>query len=1302
MNIQSTLHGYRVQFLYTLYRMMLSDNAQEVFVPEGKEDLDIYVDGILTECIQVKCHKGRLTYSDLYSSGKATSLYRRALESLSENSTIKVKVVSINGRISDELTDKATLKRKLKADPVLKLKEPNAKRLANIIDATVFEEQKMLSVIEFELKSRFVEVNPVLGVRLLTEWIYEAAEYGEQLTIHDLEQEILAIVVFQSRIQAFHHQLGYAIAPLFTDNSLVDCDEQTLSNAFYDGVSARPEHIVAGLDIERRETSNDVETAFRKSNIVIVHGLSGAGKSTFAYRYIYENASAIAYEIRNCNSKNVNDVLASLSAITNGLRVPAMFYFDVNSSNMEWIDVIAILAGRKDVRCLVTMRQEDWNIQYPRISTAFTFENVTLELRREEAEQIYNRLQEKGVVAHRSFEVVWEESEQSGNLLEFIYSMTHGETLESRIKNQICCESEQSQHMLGYIGTANYFGGYMDVGGLLQLSGLNKIVVSSLIEKLQHEFFRVEDNVIKDIHPVRTKFIVKALFGDRYLLLKETAMEIYNKIDIPDGHLYILRMMKECGLTVDELIDEFSNKELSPNQAYSIARALWWCGIFDYEKKHEGLILELSNLIGPLWEYFLPINFTGIDLKDSLSVFEKTIPNFPDATKILSQFSNQQEIFCHLERWLKSRGFGFKPTNHRELYVLSKFLSLVSWVSVKDIDIISSPNSQAIKSESLDECARILLGLKCAGRADLVSDYERQFVKRLRQDYHIIQFKKKKHSLQMLSFLDYNNDSNDDAKDYNGFITERANIRLIDLCRCAFPEMVEYRSEILKDDLINLFEDMPTEKQITRDNLPLDEMREPRTVLCNLYKKKNGIDNREMYANLVLQKRRDYIRANTIVMHFLDEWHKNPKMAFKGYEHLIKELAELADKTELSIPTSEISEFGYGRSNNIYSQTNGDAKQIKLEDIYQSVDKYFSGLRLFYYQFSKAIAEEDNYKNTASANLFDTIMLLPSFQSTFMNVFGKYVSEDELDGVDEKEARSIKCLWVVWESLRDGFDYSNVRLLLQRCDKMRMSLIDRLVDAIKKEWQKCGFDNDRLHINVNQKMIEVDFLFSSEEECYRSSYCIQMAIANKLAGYNYFSTQRMILQNEIDKVVLKPLYQLSNGVEVSLDGQQLVCGMESLLVKAEDVVKNSTSYFFVPEQIENDNIITELNVFNQLNSALKLTIWTCNKLTSIYDQINEDDSIAKKIFEDYRLLCEKRILEVDTSIFDVLSAIEIQDCVVRDSIRDAIEILKQFITSIESNPNWFVGSDILKEVFDHINDMKMYAQMQLLSGKKLN
>lgn len=1301
MSIRSTLHGYRVQFLYTLYRMILSENHQEVFVPEGKEDLDIYVNGVLKECIQVKCHAGILTYRDLYSAGRKTSLYSRAIDSLEKNPNVRIKIASVNGKISDELTDKAKLKRKLKGDAELKLKEHEAKKIANIIDTAVFDEQKMLSSISLELKSRFTEIDTVLGIRLLTQWIYEAAEHGERLTIEDLEQEIRAIGVFLSRMQAFHHQLGYAIVPLFMENGLAGYDEQALSKAFYDGVSAKPEHIMAGLDIERGDVENDVETAFRKSNIVIVHGLSGAGKSTFAYRYIYEHASAMAYEIRNCNLKNVNDVLASLSAIANGLRIPAMFYFDVNPSNPEWIEAISVLAGRKDVRCLVTMRQEDWNVQYPRISYSFKCEDITLELRKEEAERIYNRLMEKDVDIHSSFEVAWEEAEQSGNLLEFIYSITHGETLDNRIKAQISRESKPSKTLLRYVSTANYLGGYINLDGLLQLSGLNIEEVSSSIDSLQHEFFRVEDNVFKDIHPIRTKFIVKALFDDKPSFLKVTAMEIFDKIDIPDGHLYILRMMKECRITVDELISEFSSKELSPNQAYSIARALLWCGIHDYERIHKELIGELSNLVGPLWEYFVPMNFTGIDIQKSMSVLTSINPNFPDTTEILSRFDNQQAIFCHLERWQNCRNFRFHPSTHREWFLLGKFLTLVSWVNPNGIEIIGKPNSQTIESENMDECAQILLGLKSAGRHDLVLDYERQFIIRLRKEYNIILFKKEKQSLQMLSFLDYNEDSSKSVEDNKGFITEQVNMRIIDLCRSAFPEIEEYHSEIIKDDLMCLFEEIPTIKQIKRDNLPLDEMREPRTVLCNLYKKENGIVNREMYANLVLQKRKDYIRANTIVMHFLDEWHKNPQIAFKGYTHLIEELAELADKTDLSIPTSEISEFGYGRLNNLVLNTDKDLKK-EIDDVYHSVDKYFSGLRTFYYQFPKAIANEGNFRNTASANLFDIMVLLASFQSKFTNVFGKYILEEELDTIDRKEQYSIECLWVVWESLREGFDYNSVSHLMHRFEKMKSSLAEKLVDAIEKEWMNCGFDSERLHVNVNLKTMEIDYIFSNDEENNCGFYYVQLAIAKKLADYKYFSSQRMILQSIIEKVTIKPLYQLMDGSAVSLDGQHFTCNMGSLFTMADEVVKNNASFFFVPEQNENDIIITEVAVFNQLIAVLNLIIWTCNKLSSLYKQLEEDDETAKEIVDNYRHLCEKRMTETDVAVFDNLLAIDLQDISIKNRIDNAIEETKSFMSSMVSESTWFMNSGRLKNAFNHLNDIKIYVLMQLLANMNQN
>ena len=498
---------------------------------------------------------------------------------------------------------------------------------------------------------------------------------------------------------------------------------------------------------------------------------------------------------------------------------------------------------------------------------------------------------------------------------------------------------------------------------------------------------------------------------------------------------------------------------------------------------------------------------------------------------------------------------------------------------------------------------------------------------------------------------------------------------------------------------MNLLEDIPTLKQIKRNNLPLEEMREPRTVLCNIYKRNNGIANRETYANLVLHKRRDYIRANTLVMRFLDEWHKNAKRALKGYTHFIEELEELIDKASFSIPTSDISEFGYVFSNNPFFYIDKTMKKKEYDDIYHSVDKYFSDLRIFYYQFPKAIANEDNFKNTASANLFDIIMLLPSFQSNFMNAFGKYISTAELEQIHEKENRSIKCLWVVWESLRDGFDYNSVSHLLQRYDQMKTTLVGKFVDAIKIEWKSCGFDSERLHIDVNQKTVEIVYIFSTEEEYYGCFYCIQVAIAKKLANYNYFSSQRMVLQNLIEKVIIKPLYRLRDGSLESLDGQHFVCNMESLFIKADGVVKNEDSFLFVPEPNENNIRITELVFFNQLIAVMNLIILTSNKLSSLCEQFVEYDVTAKEIVDNYRHLCEKRMIETDVAIFDSLSTFGLQDASVKKKIDNAIEVTKSFLSSIVYDSTWFMDSDQLKNAFNKLNDIKLYAQMQLLSSK---
>ena len=267
---------------------------------------------------------------------------------------------------------------------------------------------------------------------------------------------------------------------------------------------------------------------------------------------------------------------------------------------------------------------------------------------------------------------------------------------------------------------------------------------------------------------------------------------------------------------------------------------------------------------------------------------------------------------------------------------------------------------------------------------------------------------------------------------------------------------------------------------------------------------------------------------------------------------------------------------------------------------------------------------------------------------------------------------------------------------------MKTTLVGKLVNAIEKEWMDCGFNSERLHVNVYQKTMQVDYTFTNEEECKYGFYHIQIAIAKKLANYNDLSSQRMILQNIIEKVIIKPLYQLRDGSVVSLDGQHFVCNMKSLFTKAEDVLNKNLSFSFVPEQVEKDKTITELAVFNQLIAVLNLIIWTCNKLSSLYKLLVDDDVTAKEIVDKYRHLCEKRIAETDIAIFDNLLALDLQDTSIKNKIDNAIEVTKSFMSSIASDSTWFIDLGQLKSAFNHLNDIKMYVQMQLLSSKYQN
>ena len=97
----AALHGYRVQALYTLKRILTQADNKLIFHPENQEDLDVLSgDGETLELIQVKKYSP-LQLSDLEPE-KTNCFFRRILKKTSSSNTPTIKLVNF-GTIGPEL-----------------------------------------------------------------------------------------------------------------------------------------------------------------------------------------------------------------------------------------------------------------------------------------------------------------------------------------------------------------------------------------------------------------------------------------------------------------------------------------------------------------------------------------------------------------------------------------------------------------------------------------------------------------------------------------------------------------------------------------------------------------------------------------------------------------------------------------------------------------------------------------------------------------------------------------------------------------------------------------------------------------------------------------------------------------------------------------------------------------------------------------------------------------------------------------------------------------------------------------------
>lgn len=611
----AALRGYRLQTLYILSRLMNVESREYLFRPEGQEDLDVYSSsGQLLESVQVKAYTSSLTLSD-FSPQTDSSFFKRSLRILRDHPDSKIRIVSfgpigpeIETAWSQEGPERETVRAKF-TEYGYSNEEINA---LLSIEFSVFDDSELKEEVFDFLKNTVTAGDPPNAFGLLMYWVFIASELKEQIRYSTVIDRLTSVGRYVGARSAYHDEWYTSVLPL-TDTLESDAvDPHLLAQEYFQGVDARYEHILAGLDVVRSDKMTEIEQKFESSNIVIVHGASGQGKSTLAFRYLHEKAASdwrYYVDLRLTDDKRqVLRVAKALSGHAKAIQRPCMVYIDVSPSDRDWPELVRALSVLPELRLLVTIREEDWR-RATGYRTRFVSEELELSFNEEEAGSLYAPLKEQ-TSNYLTFDEAWVGFGGQGPLLEFVYFLTQNKTLKRRVEEQIKTLKDQVRmgqltenelHLLRLVAVASAYEAKLDLRAVVQHLGLNE--PSRTIELFTKEYLiRVDESgsTVSGLHAVRSNIMLESLLDEVLSSWESVGVECLPLLVEADQEIFLLHAFSRRRIEPTALLAKLESfRPKSWIGVVGILRALLWLGVYDYSESNRALIDEVIGERGP-------------------------------------------------------------------------------------------------------------------------------------------------------------------------------------------------------------------------------------------------------------------------------------------------------------------------------------------------------------------------------------------------------------------------------------------------------------------------------------------------------------------------------------------------------------------------------------------------------------------------------------------------------------------------------------------------------------------------------
>ena len=756
--------GYRLQALYTLSRLLESnDSANFTFQPEGEEDLAIFdANHNLVEVVQVKAHSEDLAISS-FKPDKSDSFFYRVAKLLNSNSHMKISIASF-GEIGQEMRQacggndnkRKTVARKLSGRQFLSEVEADS-LLAKIQLIPVKEATLTESVYRF-FKQTLTGVDPESAFEILNYWLYICAENKRKITRRDLVDRINKVGRFLAERAAHHKEWFTTIVPL-EEQEIDPKVKDELSDEFYRGISARYEHILGEVDVLRHKKLKELTKKFEENRVVIIHGASGQGKTTLAFRYLHEFfPDQWRFKVQLIDSReHALSIATAIAGQANAIGIPIAVYLDVSPNDIGWTELVKELSTHKNIRVLVTVREEDF--RRASISGAeIQFSGVELTFNRIEAQEIYQSLASKKLPAEfLTFEDAWNKFGGEGPLLEFVYLVTQGNSLRERLLLQVRQLEEEVRtgklsdaeiELLRLASVASAFQSQLQIKPLVKHLALT--APKRTFELFEKEYLlrlSADGSLIQGLHPIRSAILADLLIDSTFSPWSESASICLPFIFEGDVGNFLLYAFSRHRSEIEPLLNSLASYQ--PKQWNAIAgvtRALIWLGINEYAEANKQLLAEIYQEVGTGFLFVL-----DCDIADAtpgwgrlwLSNLGHTIS--PEGRQRIEAFQARQtdkkQLFVRAETWLSSRTQ--KPTAPSSdvdwsgmaetifwIGHLGVFWPLAEWLSNYEID-------RAIDLLPIEILGDLMLGMSCGyqdGFSSWLETNRSRLINRFRQE----------------------------------------------------------------------------------------------------------------------------------------------------------------------------------------------------------------------------------------------------------------------------------------------------------------------------------------------------------------------------------------------------------------------------------------------------------------------------------------------------------------------------------------------------------------------------------------